>query len=69
MSVDSSRAVQHQLDGGSSSYMFLLVFNVSRQEGWRLENETPTDLNSPLVFKGVVFNEMKGAFVSQTLCH
>uniref|UniRef100_A0A8C9XNJ0 Presequence protease, mitochondrial n=1 Tax=Sander lucioperca TaxID=283035 RepID=A0A8C9XNJ0_SANLU len=33
-----------------------------RQEGWRLENETPTDINSPLVFKGVVFNEMKGAF-------
>ncbi|TNN30091.1 Presequence protease, mitochondrial [Liparis tanakae] len=33
------------------------------QEGWRLENETATDLNSPLVFKGVVFNEMKGAFV------
>uniref|UniRef100_A0A8C2WXF8 Pitrilysin metalloproteinase 1 n=1 Tax=Cyclopterus lumpus TaxID=8103 RepID=A0A8C2WXF8_CYCLU len=33
-----------------------------KQEGWRLENENPTDLNSPLVFKGVVFNEMKGAF-------
>ncbi|KAM6920229.1 presequence protease, mitochondrial [Lycodopsis pacificus] len=32
------------------------------QEGWRLENENPTDLSSPLVFKGVVFNEMKGAF-------
>ncbi|XP_045906812.1 presequence protease, mitochondrial isoform X2 [Micropterus dolomieu] len=32
------------------------------QEGWRLENEDPTDPNSPLVFKGVVFNEMKGAF-------
>ncbi|XP_070700808.1 presequence protease, mitochondrial [Pempheris klunzingeri] len=32
------------------------------QEGWRLENETPTDPNSPLVFKGVVFNEMKGVF-------
>ncbi|XP_059200477.1 presequence protease, mitochondrial [Centropristis striata] len=32
------------------------------QEGWRLENEDPTDLNSPLVFKGVVFNEMKGVF-------
>uniref|UniRef100_A0AAQ6IFS7 Presequence protease, mitochondrial n=1 Tax=Anabas testudineus TaxID=64144 RepID=A0AAQ6IFS7_ANATE len=32
------------------------------QEGWRLENEKPTDPNSPLVFKGVVFNEMKGAF-------
>nr|XP_023660537.1 presequence protease, mitochondrial-like [Paramormyrops kingsleyae] len=33
-----------------------------RQEGWRLENEDPTDPTSPLVFKGVVFNEMKGAF-------
>lgn len=33
-----------------------------KQEGWRLENENPTDPNSPLVFKGVVFNEMKGAF-------
>ncbi|XP_056149535.1 presequence protease, mitochondrial isoform X2 [Lampris incognitus] len=32
------------------------------QEGWRLENEIPTDPTSPLVFKGVVFNEMKGAF-------
>uniref|UniRef100_A0A8C7V4E3 Pitrilysin metalloproteinase 1 n=1 Tax=Oncorhynchus mykiss TaxID=8022 RepID=A0A8C7V4E3_ONCMY len=32
------------------------------QEGWRLENEKPTDPTSPLVFKGVVFNEMKGAF-------
>lgn len=33
-----------------------------RQEGWRLENENPADPNTPLVFKGVVFNEMKGAF-------
>lgn len=32
------------------------------QEGWRLENENPADPSSPLVFKGVVFNEMKGAF-------
>lgn len=32
------------------------------QEGWRLEHETPTDLSSRLVFKGVVFNEMKGVF-------
>ncbi|KAK2822842.1 hypothetical protein Q5P01_022907 [Channa striata] len=32
------------------------------QEGWRLENEIPTDPNSPLAFKGVVFNEMKGVF-------
>ena len=42
--------------------MFFLVF---RQEGWRLENENPADADSPLMFKGVVFNEMKGAFVSQ----
>ncbi|XP_070830493.1 presequence protease, mitochondrial [Chaetodon trifascialis] len=33
-----------------------------KQEGWRLENEDPTDPSTPLVFKGVVFNEMKGAF-------
>ncbi|XP_065057689.1 presequence protease, mitochondrial-like [Rhopilema esculentum] len=32
------------------------------QEGWRLENEKVDDPSSPLVFKGVVFNEMKGAF-------
>ncbi|XP_044281097.1 presequence protease, mitochondrial isoform X2 [Varanus komodoensis] len=32
------------------------------QEGWRLEHENPTDPQTPLVFKGVVFNEMKGAF-------
>ncbi|KAK2868569.1 hypothetical protein Q7C36_000440 [Tachysurus vachellii] len=32
------------------------------QEGWRLENEHPTDPSSSLMFKGVVFNEMKGAF-------
>uniref|UniRef100_A0A3B4AEQ8 Pitrilysin metalloproteinase 1 n=1 Tax=Periophthalmus magnuspinnatus TaxID=409849 RepID=A0A3B4AEQ8_9GOBI len=32
------------------------------QEGWRLENEDPSNPKSPLVFKGVVFNEMKGAF-------
>ena len=34
------------------------------QEGWRLEHDDPTDVNSPVVFKGVVFNEMKGYFVS-----
>ncbi|KAG8138805.1 hypothetical protein E2320_001597 [Naja naja] len=32
------------------------------QEGWRLEHESPADPRSPLTFKGVVFNEMKGAF-------
>ncbi|XP_063159491.1 presequence protease, mitochondrial isoform X1 [Candoia aspera] len=32
------------------------------QEGWRLEHESPADPQTPLTFKGVVFNEMKGAF-------
>eukprot|EP01134_Creolimax_fragrantissima_P007471 CFRG7471T1 len=31
------------------------------QEGWRLENEDPKNKASDLQFKGVVFNEMKGA--------
>lgn len=48
----------------AAACLILCVF-ISRQEGWRLENENPTDPNTPLVFKGVVFNEMKGAFVSQ----
>lgn len=34
------------------------------QEGWRLEHADINDRNSPLVFKGVVFNEMKGVFSS-----
>jgi len=34
------------------------------QEGHRIEFQDPKDLNSPLVFKGVVFNEMKGAMSS-----
>jgi Zn-dependent M16 (insulinase) family peptidase len=44
------------------------------QEGHRLEFKDPTDPNSDLEFKGVVFNEMKGAMSSvpsqlwQTLC-
>lgn len=33
-----------------------------RQEGWRLEHQDVNDKNSPVVFKGVVFNEMKGVF-------
>ncbi|XP_047599401.1 presequence protease, mitochondrial isoform X1 [Lutra lutra] len=32
------------------------------QEGWRLEHENPKDPQTPLTFKGVVFNEMKGVF-------
>ncbi|RLU23058.1 hypothetical protein DMN91_005336 [Ooceraea biroi] len=33
-----------------------------RQEGWRLEHTDVNDKNSPVIFKGVVFNEMKGVF-------
>uniref|UniRef100_A0A8C4PXV8 Pitrilysin metalloproteinase 1 n=1 Tax=Eptatretus burgeri TaxID=7764 RepID=A0A8C4PXV8_EPTBU len=35
------------------------------QEGWRLEHMKTEDPTSPIVFKGVVFNEMKGAFSSR----
>lgn len=38
----------------------LLNYKDFCQEGWRLENEKVDDKNSPLVFKGVVYNEMKG---------
>lgn len=31
-------------------------------EGWRLEHEDVNDFKSPIVFKGVVFNEMKGVY-------
>ncbi|KAK9471639.1 peptidase M16C associated-domain-containing protein [Dipodascopsis tothii] len=31
-----------------------------KQEGWRLEHSDPRDRKSPLIFKGVVYNEMKG---------
>ncbi|KAL6945504.1 hypothetical protein ACO0QE_002964 [Hanseniaspora vineae] len=38
----------------------LLNYKDFSQEGWRLENEKVDDKDSPLVFKGVVYNEMKG---------
>ncbi|CAB4489551.1 hypothetical protein RhiirA1_492643 [Rhizophagus irregularis] len=31
-----------------------------KQEGWRLEHKQPNDKSTPLQFKGVVYNEMKG---------
>ncbi|XP_072181122.1 presequence protease, mitochondrial-like [Diadema setosum] len=34
------------------------------QEGWRLEHEVTQDSSSPIIYKGVVFNEMKGAMSS-----
>ena len=38
------------------------------QEGWRLEHDEIDDTETPLVVKGVVFNEMKGAYAnSQSL--
>ena len=33
------------------------------KEGWRLEHEIVKDQKSPIIFKGVVFNEMKGYMV------
>jgi len=37
-----------------------------RQEGWRVEFEQADDPDTDLVYKGVVFNEMKGAMSSPT---
>jgi hypothetical protein len=34
------------------------------QEGWRLEHEDPLSTDTPIMYKGVVYNEMKGAFSS-----
>ena len=36
------------------------------QEGHRLEFETPDDPSTPLVYRGVVYNEMKGAMSAAT---
>jgi Zn-dependent M16 (insulinase) family peptidase len=38
------------------------------QEGHRVEFTTPNDPNTPLVYKGVVFNEMKGSMSSPVQC-
>ncbi|XP_065906804.1 presequence protease, mitochondrial-like isoform X4 [Dysidea avara] len=35
-----------------------------RQEGWRLEHEDVHDKSSQIIYKGVVFNEMKGVFAN-----
>ena len=39
----------------------------SRQEGWRLEPEDLSNPDSPMIFKGIVFNEMKGAMVRRSV--
>ena len=40
-----------------------MIHSVCRQEGWRLEHKDPRDSSSEIIFKGIVFNEMKGYFV------
>lgn len=37
------------------------------QEGWRLEQSDLNDANSEICIKGVVFNEMKGAFATNNM--
>jgi len=60
---DFSNLVDVYLDAVFFSRLDKLDF---AQEGHRLEFETPEDSSSPLEFKGVVFNEMKGAMSSVT---
>ncbi|KAG7194573.1 Mitochondrial presequence protease [Scheffersomyces spartinae] len=48
----------------SSTLQPLLSHQDFMQEGWRLENEDLADPNSPLTFKGVVYNEMKGQYAN-----
>ncbi|KAG0315679.1 Mitochondrial presequence protease [Dissophora globulifera] len=48
-----------------SVYLDAIFFPLLREldfkrEGWRLEHEDPNDRNSPIVFKGIVYNMMKG---------
>jgi len=37
-----------------------------RQEGWRLEHERPDKKETPILIRGVVYNEMKGLFSSSS---
>lgn len=68
---DFENLLQVYLDAVFFSRLHPLDF---AQEGHRLEFKDPTDTNSDLEFKGVVFNEMKGAMSSvpsqlwHTLC-
>ena len=45
-------------------YNFCGCLCLFSQEGWRLEPEDLNDPDSPCAFKGVVYNEMKGVYVS-----
>lgn len=47
---------------GESVFKPLLRKTDFMQEGWRLELQNPEDLNSPVLLKGVVYNEMKGVY-------
>ena len=59
---------RHIMNSLDTSFYLYNVSNLSisdtRQEGWRLEPEDLSNPDSPMIFKGVVFNEMKGAMVS-----
>ncbi|KAL0277830.1 UNVERIFIED_CONTAM: hypothetical protein PYX00_004977 [Menopon gallinae] len=51
-------------------YRPLLKETDFNQEGWRLEHIDPQNKSSPIIIKGVVFNEMKGVFSdNQNLFH
>ena len=43
-----------------------LKLNSFLQEGCRLEFKKPDDISSPLTFKGIVYNEMKGSITAES---
>lgn len=43
-----------------AAFFPLLRENDFKQEGWRLEHKDPLNTQSEIIYKGVVFNEMKG---------
>ncbi|MBF0096713.1 MAG: insulinase family protein [Magnetococcales bacterium] len=58
---DFDNLMQVYLDAAFFPHLSRLDF---AQEGYRIELTDPEDLQSPLIYKGIVYNEMKGAMSS-----
>lgn len=66
-STQNAKDFEHLLSVYTDAVFFPRLRPVDfRQEGWRLEHEKPSDQETPIVLRGVVYNEMKGAFSSSS---